>query len=174
MSRNTVHHRPPAALTSSWRGALRAVARLQPAAGQVKPLARTARTAARHQADKTRAWAAPQVERAGQVLQDSIAPKASSLLSAAADRIDPAQPRRRRWRMLAGATATAAAAAFAAAVRSRLKARASKATEPAEADDTASGTETEPETETTPVAGLHNGQRSPGSDVRHGGAARTS
>jgi len=166
MTRNTVHHRPPTALTSAWR---HAAARLQPAAGQVKPLAR----AARHQADKTRSWAAPQVERAGQVLQDSIAPKASSLLSAAAHRIDPAQPRRRSRRVLAGASAAAAVAAFAAAVRSRLKAGASKATEPAEASDTASGAETAPETETTPVAGTGNGQRSAGSDVRHGGAART-
>jgi hypothetical protein len=172
MTRNTVHHRPPTALTSAWR---RAAARLQPAAGQVKPLAQTARTAARHQADKTRAWAAPQVERAGQALQDSIAPKASSLLSAAADRIDPARPSRRRRRVLAGASAAAVAAAIAAAVRSRLRAGASKAPEPAEAGDTASGTETAaPETETTPVAGTENGQRSPGSDVRHGGAARTS
>jgi len=171
MNPNTVHHRPPTALTSAWR---RAAARLQPAAGQVKPLAQTARTAARHQADKTRAWAAPQVERAGQVLQHSIAPKASSLLSAAADHVDPARPRRRRRRVLAGASAVAAAAAFAAAVRSRLKAGASKATEPAEAGDTASGTETAPESETTPVAGTDNGQRSPASDVRDGGAARTS
>jgi hypothetical protein len=171
MTRNTVHHRPPNALTSTWR---RAAARLQPAAGQVKPLARTARTAARHQADKTRAWAAPQVERAGQVLQDSVAPRASSLLTAAAHRIDPAQPRRRRWRVLAGASAAAAATAFAAAVRSRLKAGASKTTEPAEADDAAPGTETAPETEPTPVAGMHDGQRSHGSDVPHGGAARPS
>jgi hypothetical protein len=171
MTRNTVHHRPRTTLTSAWR---RAAARLQPAAEQVKPLARTARTAARHQADKTRAWAAPQVEQAGQVLQDSIAPKAASLLSAAAHRIDPAQPRRRRWRVVAGASAAAAAAAFAAAVRNRRNAGASKATEPAEAGDTASGTETAPEAETTPAAGTGNGLRSAGSDVRHGGAAHTS
>jgi hypothetical protein len=176
MTRNTVHHQASAALTTTWRRARRAAARLQPAAGQVKPLARTATAVARQQADKTRAWAAPQVERAGQVLQDSIAPKASSLLSAAAHRIDPAPPRRRRWRKLASAAAASAAAAFAAAVRSRLKAAAAeaKATDPAQAGGTASGAETAPGAETGPVAGTHNGQRSAGSDVQHGSPPRTS
>jgi hypothetical protein len=52
-------------------------------ADQVMPLARNAGAAAKRQADRTRSWAAPQVERAGQAVQDSIAPKVSSLLSAA-------------------------------------------------------------------------------------------
>lgn len=166
MTRSTVHHRTPNALTSTWRRARR----LQPAAGQAKPLARTVRAAARRHAEETRAWAVPQVERATQVLQDSIAPKASSLLSGAVHRIDRAPPRPLRWRKLAAASAAAAsvAAAFAAVVRSRRKAGASAATDPAEAGDTTPGAET------APVAETHNGQHSPGSDVRHGSGARTS
>jgi hypothetical protein len=140
MTRNTAHHGTASGLPGAWRRVRRATAPLQTSAGQVKPLVRTAGAAARHKANKTRAWAAPQVERAGQVLQDSIAPKASSLLSAAAHRIDPA-PRRRSWRKVAGASAAAAlasgAAAFAAAVRRRLKAGAPTAMDPTETGDTA-------------------------------------
>jgi len=149
---NTGHHQMPTALTEAWRRARR----LQPTAEQVKPLARTAAAAARQQADKTRAWAAPQVERAGQVLQDNIAPKASSLLSSAAHRIDPARDParpRRPWGKLAGASAAAAgasaAAAFAAAVRRRMKSAAAEAKDqPAEAPDTAPGAEAAPAAET--------------------------
>ena len=66
--------------------------------------------------------AAPQVERTEQVLQDSVAPKVSALLSSAAQRLEPAKPPRRRWRKLAGiSTLTAAAGAVAAVVRSRKK-----------------------------------------------------
>lgn len=71
---------------------------------------------------RTRAWAAPQVERTGQVLQESVAPKVSALLSAAAERLEPAKPPRRRWRKLVGISMIAAAAsAVAAVVRSRKK-----------------------------------------------------
>ncbi|MGB6454893.1 MAG: hypothetical protein WBH47_10440 [Streptosporangiaceae bacterium] len=71
---------------------------------------------------RTRSWAAPQVERTGQVLQDSVAPKVSALLSAAAERLEPAKRPRRRWRKLVGISMiTAAAGAVAAVVRSRKK-----------------------------------------------------
>jgi ferric-dicitrate binding protein FerR (iron transport regulator) len=169
MSRNTMHDRMPNALTSTWHRARQAAAWLQRASEQAKPSARTAGAAARHHANKARAWAAPQVERAGQVLQDSIAPKTSSLLSAAASRIDPARPGRRRARKMAGASAiVAAAAATAATLRSRLKARAAAAAGPAAADGTASGddgTVQEPET--------RDERRSPDSDVLHDSSART-
>jgi len=70
----------------------------------------------------TRAWAAPQVERTGQVLQDSVAPKVSAWLSTAARRLEPAKPPRSRWRKLAGFSVLAAAAGAAAAlVRNRKK-----------------------------------------------------
>jgi hypothetical protein len=160
MSRNKVHHRTENVVTSTWRRARQAAARLQPAAGQVMPLARNAEAAAKRQAGRTRSWAALQVERAGQVVQGSIAPKVSSLLSAAARRLEPAGPRRPRWRRLVGASApTAAASAAAAAVRSHMKAGAAAAPDQAKAGETA------PATETAPAMQTRNGQPSTTSDV---------
>jgi hypothetical protein len=102
-------------------------------AAQVRPLARSTEAAAARRVHKTRAWAAPQVERAGQVLQDSVAPRVSALLSSAARRLEPARPSRRRWRKLAvGSGFTAAAGAVAAVVRGRRKP--DPATSPAQAD----------------------------------------
>lgn len=102
--------------------ARQAAAQLKPAAAQVKPLAKSTGAAARRGVRRTRVWAAPQVERTGQVLQDSVAPKVSALLSSAAQRIDPAKPQRSRWRKTAGiAGLTAAASAVAALVRNRMK-----------------------------------------------------
>jgi hypothetical protein len=70
----------------------------------------------------TRAWAAPRVERTGQVLQDSVAPKVSAWLSTAARRLEPAKPHRSRWHKLAGFSGLGAAAGAAAAlVRNRKK-----------------------------------------------------
>jgi len=89
-------------------------------AAQVRPLARSTGATAARRVRTTRAWAAPQVERAGQVLQDSVAPRISALLSAAARRLEPARQPRRLWRKLAGGSAlTAAAGAVAAVVRGR-------------------------------------------------------
>jgi hypothetical protein len=68
-----------------------------------------------------RAGAAPQVERAGHALQDSVAPKVSAILSSAAQRLEPAKPRHRRWRKLAGVSLLTAAGAVAAVVRYRAK-----------------------------------------------------
>jgi hypothetical protein len=100
--------------------ARQAASALKPAADQMKPLARSAGKAAQRQLRRTRAWAAPQVERTGQVLQDSVAPKVSAALSSAADRIDPGKAPTSRWRVpaiLAGiAAALSGAAAF---IRSR-------------------------------------------------------
>jgi len=96
-------------------GARQAAAQLKPAAERAVPLAKTTGEAARRGILRTRAWAAPQVERSGQALQDTVAPKVSAMLSSAAKRIDPAQPRYRRWQKPVGlATLTAAAGAVAA------------------------------------------------------------
>jgi hypothetical protein len=96
-------------------GARQAAAQLKPAAERARPLARTTSEAARRGILRTRAWAAPQVERTGQVLQDTVAPKVSAMLASAAKRIDPAQPRYRRWQKPAGlATLAAAGGAIAA------------------------------------------------------------
>ena len=92
-------------------------------AARARPLARSTGAAAARRVHKTRAWAAPQVQRAGQVLQDSVAPRISALLSSAARRIEPARQPRRLWRKLAGGSAlTATAGAVTAVVRSRSKA----------------------------------------------------
>jgi hypothetical protein len=101
---------------------LKAAEQLRPMADQVKPLAQNTGEAARRTILRTRAWAAPQVERTGQVLQDNVAPKVSAMLSSAAQRIDPAKPKRGQWRLPVGiAAALAAAASAAAAMLSRQK-----------------------------------------------------
>jgi len=112
------------------RAAQKAADQIKPVAAQVKPLAKSTGQAARRQLFRTRAWAAPRVERSGKVLQDTVAPKVSSMLSSAADRIDPAKPKRGRWRLPVGiATAvTAAASAAAAVLRNRSKTHTAQAT----------------------------------------------
>jgi hypothetical protein len=109
-------------------GARHAVAQLKPTAERAKPLAKNTSEAARRQILRTRAWAAPQVERSGHVLQDTVAPKVSAMLSSAARRIDPAQPRYRRWQKPVGvATLTAAGGAVAAFLRNKKKSVAASA-----------------------------------------------
>ena len=116
--------------------ARQAAAQLKPAAERAKPVAKSMRAAARRQLLRTRAWAAPRVERSGRVVQDTVAPKVSATMSAAARRLDPAQPRQRRWRKPVGvATVTAAGGAVAAFIRNRVKKPASPAS-PSQAADT--------------------------------------
>ncbi len=99
-----------------------ALDRIRQAAGQLKPLASSTQAAARRCVHRTRAWAAPHVERAGKALENSVAPKVSARLSHAARRLEPPTPRRQRWRWLAGISlVTAAAGAVAAAIRNGAK-----------------------------------------------------
>jgi hypothetical protein len=106
---------------------------------------------------KTRAWAAPQVEHAGQVLQDSVAPRVSALLSAATRRLEPTKPPRRRWRKPADiAMLAAAASAVAAVVRNRGKPEIT--TSAAEAD----------EDHVTPAAEMRDGQGRTSADADAG------
>ncbi len=79
---------------------------------------------------RSRTWAAPQVERTGQFVQQTAAPRLSALLSSAARKIEPARPLRRRWTKGAGAAGLLAAAGAAAAVL-RMR-RMPAATQPAE------------------------------------------
>jgi len=112
-------------------GARQAAAQLRPAAERARPLAKTTGAAARRGILRTRAWAAPQVERSGRVLQDTVAPRVSAMLSSAAKRIDPSQPRYRRWKKPVGfATLTAAGGALAAFFRIRRKQSEPAVTEP--------------------------------------------
>jgi hypothetical protein len=169
MSRNEPQQPTGNLATSVWRRARQTAVRLEPAVGKVMPLAKNAGTAVRHQTDKTRAWAAPQVEKAGQVVQDDIAPKVSSLLSAAARRLEPEKPRRRNWRKVAGVSAvTAAASVLAAAVRSRMKARAGAASGDAEDAGGVAGAETAPAAETAAATETPDGQRSPSRNAAEG------
>jgi hypothetical protein len=101
--------------TNTARGRGRLTAAWLNSAASVKPLANSSATTARRSMIRTRAWAAPQVHRAGQFLQDSAAPKISALLFSAARRLAPAKTRAPRWRKLAGVSALGAAASVAAA-----------------------------------------------------------
>jgi len=132
-------------------------------AAQARPLARSTGATAARGVRTTRAWAAPQVERAGQVLQDSVAPRISALLSAAARRLEPARQPRRLWRKLAGGSALAAAAgAVAAVVRGR--SRPDPETAAAEADVH----------DATPLAPMRDGQARTSTDDEAKQPTRTS
>src|SRR5499427_5642160 len=102
----------------------------KPVAAQVKPLASDARQAAGRGVYRARAWAAPQVHRTGEVLQDTVAPKVAAALHSSAQRLDPGEAPHRGWRKGAAAIsillAAAAAAVAAVAARNR-KARAAMA-----------------------------------------------
>jgi hypothetical protein len=113
-----------------------AAAQLQPAAAKATPLARSTGAAAKRGVHRTRAWAAPRVEHTGQVLEDSVAPQVSALLSSVAQLLEPDKPRHRRWRTpIAIAAVAAAALAAAAIVRHRRKP--DSTTPEADADDVA-------------------------------------
>jgi hypothetical protein len=71
MSRTRRNHEPGTKASSPWDRARQAAAQVTPAAAELKPLARSTGAAARRRVHRTRAWAAPQVEHAGRVLQDS-------------------------------------------------------------------------------------------------------
>jgi hypothetical protein len=111
-----------------------AAARMKPAAAQVKPLAKSTQEAARRGLIRSRTWAAPRVERTGQVLQEDVAPKVADMLSSAARRIEPDKPRSRNWWTLSGIAVLVAAAATAAAAALRKRSAVVSAATPAEAD----------------------------------------
>jgi hypothetical protein len=122
MSHKKRNQRAIMAATGAGRRARRAAAQVKPAAAHIKPLAQSTAAAAARRVRLTRAWAAPRVERTGQVLQHGVAPKVSAWLSGAARRLEPAKPQRARWRTLAGISVlTAAAGAAAALTRNRKK-----------------------------------------------------
>lgn len=108
----------------AWDRTRKATEQIKPMAARMKPLAKTTGEAARRQWFRTRAWAAPRVEHTGKVLQDTVAPKVSDLLSEAAERIDPNKPKRGRWRLPVGIAAGVAAAASGAAAVLRKRSQA--------------------------------------------------
>ncbi len=100
-------------------------AQVKPLAAQVKPLADDARQAASQGVYRARSWAAPQIERTGQVFQDTVAPKVADALHASAQKLDPGRPPHRGWRK--GAAAVSILLAAAAATVATLAARKRKA-----------------------------------------------
>jgi hypothetical protein len=108
--------------------------RARGAAVKARPLAGSLRAAAGRGVHGARAWAAPHLRTTGTALQDTVAPKVSAVLSSAADRLEPTEPRR-RWRKLAGISVlTAAGSAVAAVIRKRGEPRHSVSPEPAATD----------------------------------------
>lgn len=101
--------------TAAWDRTRKAADQIKPMADQMKPLAKSTGQAAQRNWHRARAWAAPQVERTGKVLQDTVSPKVSDMLSSAAERIDPAKPKHGRWHLPVGVAAVLAAAASGAA-----------------------------------------------------------
>lgn len=143
---NTDRNATTAATRQIWQRARQTAQDAKPVAAQVKPLAndtkaaasrslRKARSWAAPQVERTgqviqdtvapaasrsvrkaRAWAAPQMDRTGQVLQDTVAPKVAAALHSSAQRLDPDKPKRHGWLKAAGITALLAAAGVIVAV----------------------------------------------------------
>jgi hypothetical protein len=107
-----------------------AATKIKPAAEQMKPLARSTKEAAGRGLRRSRAWAAPQIEHAGQVLQDNVAPKVSDALASAARKIEPDKPKTGRLRALSIVSVVLAAAASAVAALARKRKAQDEATEP--------------------------------------------
>src|SRR5215831_6779108 len=124
MSRTNTNGSASAAAADQIRQLARqATEAAKPVAARAKPLASDARQAAGRGVYKARVWAAPQVERTGQVLQDTVAPKIAGALHSSAQKLDPGEPPHRGWRKGAAAIsillAAAAAAVAALAARKR-------------------------------------------------------
>src|SRR5690348_17367849 len=138
MARTKTDRIPTTAATRQiWQRARQTAQDAKPVVAQVKPLASDTKAAASRGLLKARAWAAPQVERTGQVLQDTVAPKVADALHSSAQKLDPGEPPHRGWRK--GAAAISILLAAAAAAVATLAARKRKAESAA-----ANGEQTEP------------------------------
>ena len=163
MSRLKRNHKVATADSSAGRRVRRGAAQVKSAAAQMKPFAQRSGAATKRGVHMTRAWAAPRVERTGQVLQHDVAPKVSAWLSTAARRLEPAKPRRARWRKLAGISALAAAAGAAVAfARNRMK-----------PDSVTPATETDAG-DVAPAAATSDGQATASTDADVNGQVRSS
>jgi len=99
-----------AATRRIWQRARQTAQDAKPVVAQVKPLANDTKAAASRGLRNARSWAAPQVDRTGQVLQDTVAPKVAAALHSSAQRLDPDKPKRNGWRIAAGISALVALA----------------------------------------------------------------
>ncbi|MFI7454648.1 hypothetical protein ACIBQX_44730 [Nonomuraea sp. NPDC049714] len=66
---------------------------------RMAPMADQAKLVANRRMEDARYWAAPRLENAAHRVEDQLAPKVSYVLTAAADKVNPARPRSRRWPM---------------------------------------------------------------------------
>jgi len=106
---------------------------------QLAPLAANARIAAQQGMLGARAWTAPRLDTVGQALQEQMAPQLAAALSAAARRIEPAKPHRRRWPALAVGAVVIGGSAAAVIIMSRRNSQ--PAAETAEPGETASASD---------------------------------
>jgi hypothetical protein len=67
---------------------------------RMAPMAGQARSAAVQRIEDARYWAAPRLESAAHGFEEQVAPKVSSMLTAAARKIDPTPSRSNRWPVL--------------------------------------------------------------------------
>lgn len=123
MARTTIDRNSTAAASRQiWQRARQTAQDAKPVVDKVKPLANDTKAAASRGLYKARVWAAPQVDRTGQVLQDTVAPKVAAALHTSAQRLEPDKPKRSGWLVAAGISAMlAVAAAAAAALRNKIK-----------------------------------------------------
>jgi len=137
MSRtNTNGNAATTAATQLVQRARQAAEAAKPVAAQVKPLANEAKEAASRGVYAARSWAAPQVERTGKVLQDTVAPKVADALHSSAQKLDPGQPPHRSWRKGAAVISILLAAA-ATAVAAMARKRKAQSAASVEAEETA-------------------------------------
>jgi hypothetical protein len=109
-----------AAASQFWQRVSQRAQDAKPVVAQVKPLANDTKAAASRGLRKARSWAAPQVDRTGQMLQETVAPKVAAALHSSAQRLDPDKPKRNGWRIAAGISAALAlAGAIVAGLRKR-------------------------------------------------------
>ena len=135
MARTDTDSATTAATRQIWLRARQAAEDAKPIAAQVKPLADSTKAAASRGLRNARTWSAPKVDRTGQVLQDTVAPKVAAALHASAQRLDPEKPKRYGWRIVAGISAALVlAAAVVAGMRKRMT---QPATTPAEEEEPA-------------------------------------
>jgi hypothetical protein len=134
MARTKTDNATTAATRQIWQRARQTAQDAKPVVAQVKPLANDTKAAASRGLLKARSWAAPQVDRTGQVLQDTVAPKVAAALHSSAQRLDPDKPKRNGWRMALGISALIA---LAAAVAAGLRKRTASTTAPTEEEEPA-------------------------------------
>ncbi|SEG77436.1 hypothetical protein SAMN05444920_104492 [Nonomuraea solani] len=83
---------------ATWMGRMKAQA--VRTGHRMAPMADHAKVVAAQRIEDARYWAAPRLESAAHGFEDQVAPKVSSMLTAAARKIDPKPSRSRRWPML--------------------------------------------------------------------------